>query len=53
MTVFRGADLVSQVSVEIASLNEQLIQSAEAINMVSRESDNIQTVTRMIDEIAE
>jgi len=48
-----GSDLVSQVSVEIASLNEQLMQSAEAINMVSRESDNIQTVTRMIDEIAE
>ncbi|MCW8330989.1 methyl-accepting chemotaxis protein [Photobacterium sp. SDRW27] len=48
-----GSDLVSQVSVEIADLNEQLRQSAEAIDMVSRESDNIQAVTRMIDEIAE
>ncbi|OLQ72769.1 chemotaxis protein [Photobacterium proteolyticum] len=48
-----GAELVSQVSIEIAGLNDQLKQSAEAINMVSRESDNIQSVTRMIDEIAE
>ncbi|OAN10901.1 chemotaxis protein [Photobacterium jeanii] len=48
-----GSDLVSQVSVEVADLNEQLKQSAEAIDMVSRESDNIQAVTRMIDEIAE
>ncbi|WP_299021098.1 methyl-accepting chemotaxis protein [uncultured Photobacterium sp.] len=48
-----GSELVSQVSIEVANLNEQLVQSAEAIDMVSRESDNIQSVTRMIDEIAE
>ncbi|KMV28811.1 methyl-accepting chemotaxis protein [Photobacterium swingsii] len=48
-----GSELVSQVSVEVAELNDQLRQSADAIDRVSHESDNIQSVTRMIDEIAE
>ena len=48
-----GAELVTQMKDEIAELNSQLQQSTDAINRVSQESDNIQAVTRMIDEIAE
>ncbi|WP_299011790.1 Cache 3/Cache 2 fusion domain-containing protein [uncultured Shewanella sp.] len=48
-----GSELVKEVRSEIADLNIQLRQSAEAIDMVSRQSENIQAVTRMIDEVAE
>ncbi|MCL1126696.1 methyl-accepting chemotaxis protein [Shewanella surugensis] len=48
-----GSQLVKNVRGEIADLNVQLRQSAEAIDMVSRQSENIQAVTRMIDEVAE
>ena len=48
-----GADLVIQMKDEIADLNKQLHQSTDAINRVNQDSDNIQSVTRMIDEIAE
>ncbi|WP_298776419.1 Cache 3/Cache 2 fusion domain-containing protein [uncultured Shewanella sp.] len=48
-----GSQLVKEVRSDIADLNMQLRQSAEAIDMVSRQSENIQAVTRMIDEVAE
>ncbi|WP_415227736.1 methyl-accepting chemotaxis protein [Psychromonas sp.] len=48
-----GSELVTQMKDEITALNNQLHQSTDAINQVSLESDNIQSVTRMIDEIAE
>jgi len=48
-----GADLVKQMTSDISELNIQLRDSSEAIKCVSQESDNIQNVTKMIDEIAE
>ena len=48
-----GALLVEQMSAEIISLNQQLQKSSTVIQEVSHESDNIQAVTRLIDEIAE
>ncbi|HCE3104546.1 methyl-accepting chemotaxis protein [Vibrio parahaemolyticus] len=48
-----GLTIVEGVCVDVAQLNDQLDQSAEAIEQVNRDSESIQTVTRMIDEIAE
>ncbi|MDW3138276.1 Cache 3/Cache 2 fusion domain-containing protein, partial [Vibrio sp. 1288] len=48
-----GLTIVEGVCVDVAQLNDQLDQSAEAIEQVNRNSESIQTVTRMIDEIAE
>lgn len=48
-----GLQLVEDVSVDVASLNDLLNRSAEAIEQVAEQSDSIQDVTRMIDEIAE
>jgi methyl-accepting chemotaxis protein len=48
-----GLQLVEDVSVDVASLNDLLSRSAEAIEQVAEQSDSIQDVTRMIDEIAE
>jgi methyl-accepting chemotaxis protein len=48
-----GLDMMEKVSMDIAQLNELLDRSAEAIEQVAAESDSIQDVTRMIDEIAE
>jgi len=48
-----GLDIVEQVRTDMAALNGLLEQSAIAINSVAKDSDGIQDVTRMIDEIAE
>ena len=48
-----GLDLVESVCIDVAQLNDQLIRSSSAISQVSSDSESIQTVTRMIDEIAE
>lgn len=48
-----GLSMVEEVCVDVARLNEQLDQSASAIEQVSTDSASIQTVTKMIDEIAE
>ena len=48
-----GLSMVEEVCVDVARLNEQLDQSASAIEQVSSDSASIQTVTKMIDEIAE
>ncbi|WPC75428.1 methyl-accepting chemotaxis protein [Vibrio porteresiae] len=48
-----GLSMVEEVCVDVAKLNEQLDQSASAIEQVSSDSASIQTVTKMIDEIAE
>jgi len=47
-----GSVLVKEMSEEITELNAQLRISSEAIERVNQESDNIQSVTKMIDEIA-
>ena len=48
-----GLSVVEEVCVDIAELNSQLDQSAGAINQVSIDSQSIQTVTEMINEVAE
>ncbi|WP_087021081.1 methyl-accepting chemotaxis protein [Thaumasiovibrio subtropicus] len=48
-----GLHVVENVSTDVAELNQLLNQSALAIEKVATESDSIQDVTRMIDEIAE
>ncbi|MCA2017887.1 methyl-accepting chemotaxis protein [Vibrio tritonius] len=48
-----GLSMVEEVCIDVAKLNEQLDQSASAIEQVSSDSASIQTVTKMIDEIAE
>ncbi|PKF61183.1 methyl-accepting chemotaxis protein [Psychromonas sp. psych-6C06] len=48
-----GSSLVIEMTTDISELNSQLKASSEAIKKVSQESDNIQSVTKMIDEIAE
>ncbi len=48
-----GLALVDQVGVDMASLNGLLEQSAVAIDSVAKDSNTIEDVTRMIDEIAE
>ncbi|RQW62687.1 methyl-accepting chemotaxis protein [Vibrio viridaestus] len=48
-----GLELVEGVCIDVAQLNDQLSESASAINQVSQDSGNIQSVTKMIDEIAE
>jgi len=48
-----GAALVKEMSSDITELNTQLKASSESIKRVSQQSDNIQSVTKMIDEIAE
>jgi len=48
-----GLQLVEGVCVDVAELNDQLSHSAQAIEHVNSNSENIQSVTKMIDEIAE
>ncbi|MGR5156247.1 methyl-accepting chemotaxis protein [Vibrio owensii] len=48
-----GLEVVEGVCIDVAQLNDQLDQSAAAIEQVNRDSESIQTVTKMIDEIAE
>ncbi|MHA2799025.1 methyl-accepting chemotaxis protein [Vibrio harveyi] len=48
-----GLGVVEGVCIDVAQLNDQLDQSAAAIEQVNRDSESIQTVTKMIDEIAE
>ncbi|HHX8335819.1 TPA: methyl-accepting chemotaxis protein [Vibrio diabolicus] len=48
-----GLTIVEGVCIDVAQLNDQLDQSAAAIEQVNRDSESIQTVTKMIDEIAE
>lgn len=48
-----GLELVEGVCMDVAHLNDQLSDSAKAISQVNQDSESIQTVTRMIDEIAE
>ncbi|MEZ8106547.1 methyl-accepting chemotaxis protein [Vibrio sp. 03-59-1] len=48
-----GLEVVESVCIDVAQLNDQLDQSAEAIETVNKDSESIQSVTRMIDEIAE
>ncbi|EHU9520688.1 Cache 3/Cache 2 fusion domain-containing protein [Vibrio vulnificus] len=48
-----GLSLVEGVCIDVAELNDQLDRSAHAIKQVNTDSESIQTVTKMIDEIAE
>lgn len=48
-----GLERVEGVCIDVAELNSQIALSAQAIEQVDAESASIQTVTRMIDEIAE
>lgn len=48
-----GLEVVENVCIDVAQLNDQLDQSAVAIEQVNLDSESIQTVTKMIDEIAE
>ncbi|EGQ8471106.1 MULTISPECIES: methyl-accepting chemotaxis protein [Vibrio] len=48
-----GLAIVEGVCIDVAQLNDQLDQSATAIEQVNRDSESIQTVTKMIDDIAE
>jgi methyl-accepting chemotaxis protein len=48
-----GLEVVEGVCIDVAQLNDQLDQSAAAIEQVNNDSESIQTVTKMIDEIAE
>ncbi|MFC3023720.1 methyl-accepting chemotaxis protein [Vibrio zhugei] len=48
-----GSRVVDSVRTEITALNAQLSDSSQAIEQVSIDSQNIQTVTSMIDGIAE
>ncbi|BEU02433.1 chemotaxis protein [Agarivorans sp. OAG1] len=49
----QGAKLVARMVGEIDLLNDQLKSSAEAIELVGKESNNIQDVTKMINDIAD
>lgn len=48
-----GLEVVENVCIDVAQLNDQLDNSAKAIEQVNIDSEAIQTVTKMIDEIAE
>lgn len=48
-----GLEKVEGVCIDVAQLNDQLDNSAQAIEQVNKDSEAIQTVTKMIDEIAE
>ncbi|OAJ93075.1 methyl-accepting chemotaxis protein [Vibrio bivalvicida] len=48
-----GLEVVETVCIDVAQLNDQLDNSAKAIQQVNLDSEAIQTVTKMIDEIAE
>lgn len=48
-----GRQLVEVVCTDVAQLNDLLTQSAGAIKQVSTDSESIQSVTQMIDDIAE
>ncbi|HAS6203708.1 TPA: methyl-accepting chemotaxis protein [Vibrio vulnificus] len=48
-----GLSQVEGVCIDVAELNDQLDRSAHAIKQVNTDSESIQTVTKMIDEIAE
>jgi methyl-accepting chemotaxis protein len=48
-----GMSLVEKMCIDISDLNDLLDSSANAIETVAKESESIQDVTRMIDEIAE
>ncbi|MGD8116563.1 methyl-accepting chemotaxis protein [Vibrio sp. TRT 29B02] len=48
-----GLEVVENVCIDVAQLNDQLDNSAKAIQQVNIDSEAIQTVTKMIDEIAE
>ena len=48
-----GLGKVEEVCLDVAQLNDQLDQSAQAIEQVNNDSNSIQSVTKMIDEIAE
>ncbi|MEL7292505.1 MAG: methyl-accepting chemotaxis protein [Pseudomonadota bacterium] len=48
-----GLEVVENVCIDVAQLNDQLDNSAKAIEQVNTDSEAIQTVTKMIDEIAE
>ncbi|UPR57272.1 methyl-accepting chemotaxis protein [Vibrio sp. ED004] len=49
----QGLEVVEGVCIDVAQLNDQLDKSASAIEQVSADSESIQTVTKMIDDIAE
>lgn len=48
-----GLNKVEEVCLDVAQLNDQLGQSAKAIEQVNNDSNSIQSVTKMIDDIAE
>ncbi|RLV59381.1 methyl-accepting chemotaxis protein [Parashewanella curva] len=48
-----GTKIVENMQAKVSSLSEQIQSSSEAIQTVEVESNNIQSVTKMIDEIAE
>ncbi|SJN55595.1 Methyl-accepting chemotaxis protein PctC [Vibrio ruber DSM 16370] len=48
-----GLNLVEDVCIDVAQLNDQLAQSSQAIDQLRTDSESIQTVTEMIDAIAE
>ncbi len=48
-----GLQVVEEVCIDVAQLNDQLDQSAKAIERVNEDSNSIQSVTKMIDDIAE
>lgn len=48
-----GMELVEKMCIDIADLNDLLDKSANAIEKVASDSESIQKVTKMIDEIAE
>ncbi|MBW3696446.1 methyl-accepting chemotaxis protein [Vibrio sp. T187] len=49
----QGLEVVEGVCIDVAQLNDQLDKSAAAIEQVNTDSESIQTVTKMIDDIAE
>ncbi|SON50074.1 methyl-accepting chemotaxis protein [Vibrio tapetis] len=49
----QGLNVVEGVCIDVAQLNDQLDKSAAAIEQVNNDSGSIQTVTKMIDDIAE
>ncbi len=48
-----GLSIVEEVCIDVAQLNDQLDQSSQAIDQVNEDSNSIQSVTKMIDDIAE
>ncbi len=48
-----GLQVVEEVCIDVAQLNDQLDQSSKAIDQVNADSNSIQSVTKMIDDIAE